>query len=98
MVKASKHQKIKTATIFVFNYSVQVTVGDILILSPNTFGNPNKLEYSPISHITNDETDDPEFQIRTIKHDYDFQNFYNVVGALRPTLCDITIQLFNLVP
>lgn len=63
---------------------VAIKVGDVLVLSPATFGDPLKLEYGTVTHIKNPDTDDPNFQIRTDKHFWDFENFYTLLSVYRP--------------
>lgn len=79
----------------VLGRDLRVIVGDILVLSPATFGDPIELEYDIVTEIKNPKTDDPNFQIRTARHFWDFRNFYNVIGVYRPVKNEITTEIIQ---
>jgi hypothetical protein len=89
-------KKSHPLTIYNNNTPVDVEVGDIIILSPATFGDPEHFQFGKVTNVQNPDTDDPNFQIRTSKHFWDFQNHYTVLGAYRPIKDEIHTQFINL--
>jgi hypothetical protein len=74
-----------TRTITIDNESVTISIGDILVLSPSTFGNPDQLEFGVVTHVSNldssTQSDGNYFQIRTDKHAWDFMNHYRIIAV-----------------
>jgi hypothetical protein len=91
-MKVSKKNTIQQREFTIDGTTVIIKIGDIFLLSPQTYSRPDVIKKGKVISLFNPENDEDYFNIRLDKFYWDFRNFHKIVGIIRIEQCKLEVK------